>query len=73
MIVDQITLSVPIAAFNGGMLVDPGTMKFAVPQRARGSSGAGRFGRCRDKEPLETKGVSVRLAPSGGMVWFLRP
>jgi Cof subfamily protein (haloacid dehalogenase superfamily) len=27
MIVDQITLSVPIAAFNGGMLVDPGTMK----------------------------------------------
>jgi Cof subfamily protein (haloacid dehalogenase superfamily) len=26
MIADQITLSAPIAAFNGGMLVDPGTM-----------------------------------------------
>jgi HAD superfamily hydrolase (TIGR01484 family) len=27
MIADQITLSAPIAAFNGGMLVDPATMK----------------------------------------------
>jgi HAD superfamily hydrolase (TIGR01484 family) len=26
MIADQITLSAPIAAFNGGLLVDPGTM-----------------------------------------------
>jgi hydroxymethylpyrimidine pyrophosphatase-like HAD family hydrolase len=27
MIADQITLSAPIAAFNGGMLVDPRTME----------------------------------------------
>jgi Cof subfamily protein (haloacid dehalogenase superfamily) len=32
MIADQIALSAPIAAFNGGMLVDPGTMKVLKQQ-----------------------------------------
>ena len=32
MIADQVKLSAPIAAFNGGMLVDPGTMKVLTQQ-----------------------------------------
>jgi Cof subfamily protein (haloacid dehalogenase superfamily) len=32
MISDQVKLSAPIAAFNGGMLVDPGTMKVLTQQ-----------------------------------------
>jgi Cof subfamily protein (haloacid dehalogenase superfamily) len=32
MIVEEVNLSTPIAAFNGGMLVEPGTMKVLVQQ-----------------------------------------
>jgi HAD superfamily hydrolase (TIGR01484 family) len=30
MVVDQITVSAPFAAFNGGILVEPGTMKVLI-------------------------------------------
>ena len=32
MIVEEINLSTPMAAFNGGMLVEPGTMKVLIQQ-----------------------------------------
>jgi Cof subfamily protein (haloacid dehalogenase superfamily) len=32
MIIEQVNLSTPIAAFNGGMLVEPGTMKVLIQQ-----------------------------------------
>ena len=32
MIIDQVNLTTPVAAFNGGMLVEPGTMKVLIQQ-----------------------------------------
>lgn len=64
MIANQITLSAPIAAFNGGMLVDPGTMKVLTRQTLNDETARSVI------ERVDEYGLDVWVY--AGVNWYLR-
>ena len=51
MIVQQVKMSTPLAAFNGGMFVEPETMKVLVQQTLDAETAQSVIERCRRTRP----------------------